>query len=202
RAQVLVATDVAARGLDMIVDLVLNAEPPTHQSGRVDTESYVHRSGRTGRAGRKGMCITLYTPRQRGGLGEIERHIGNNFAWRGAPQPNDIVDASAGAAIEDIRGVDDSVLALYKSAAEELIEEKGAVNALCAALACITGRTEAMPVRSLLSNSEGFVTVIFRSDHPIEYMAYCWTAIRRVMSSAAAGNIRGMQVRSLSVISA
>lgn len=70
-AQVLVATDVAARGLDMIVDLVLNAEPPTHQSGRVDTESYVHRSGRTGRAGRKGMCITLYTPRQRGGLGEI-----------------------------------------------------------------------------------------------------------------------------------
>lgn len=65
------ATDVAARGLDMIVDLVLNAEPPSHQSGRVDTESYVHRSGRTGRAGRKGMCITLYTPRQRGGLGEI-----------------------------------------------------------------------------------------------------------------------------------
>ncbi|CAN0087863.1 unnamed protein product, partial [Laminaria digitata] len=69
--KVLVATDVAARGLDMIVDLVLNSEPPSHQSGRVDTESYVHRSGRTGRAGRKGMCITLYTPRQRGGLGEI-----------------------------------------------------------------------------------------------------------------------------------
>lgn len=77
----------------------------------------------------------------------------------------------------------------------QLIEEKGAVNALCAALACITGRTEAMPVRSLLSNSEGHVTVIFRSDHPIEYMAYCWTAIRRVLPSAAADNIRGMQVR-------
>lgn len=69
--QVLVATDVAARGLDMIVDLVLNAEPPSHQSGRVDTEAYVHRSGRTGRAGRKGICVTLYTPKQRGGLGEI-----------------------------------------------------------------------------------------------------------------------------------
>lgn len=68
------------------------------------------------------------------------------------------------------------------------------MNALCAALACITGRTEAMPVRSLLSNSEGFVTLIFKSDHPIEYMAYCWTAIRRVLSSAAADNIRGMQV--------
>lgn len=68
------------------------------------------------------------------------------------------------------------------------------MNALCAALACITGRTEAMPVRSLLSNSEGHVTVVFKSDHPIEYMAYCWTAIRRVLPSAAVDNIRGMQV--------
>lgn len=59
----------------MIVDLVLNAEPPSHQSGRVDTEAYVHRSGRTGRAGRKGVCITLYTPRQRGSLGEIGKGI-------------------------------------------------------------------------------------------------------------------------------
>lgn len=81
--KVLVATDVAARGLDMIVDLVLNAEPPTHQSGRVDTESYVHRSGRTGRAGRKGMCITLYTPRQRGGLGEIGERLW--VPWMGNP---------------------------------------------------------------------------------------------------------------------
>ena len=41
--QVLVATDVAARGLDMVVDLVINTEPPTTASGRVDTETYVHR---------------------------------------------------------------------------------------------------------------------------------------------------------------
>lgn len=68
------------------------------------------------------------------------------------------------------------------------------MEALCAALACITGRTEAMPARSLLSNSDGHVTVIFRSDHPIEYMAYCWTALRRVISPAAADTIRGMQV--------
>ncbi len=44
---------MAARGLDMIVDLVINTEPPTTASGWVDTETYVHRSGRTGRAGRK-----------------------------------------------------------------------------------------------------------------------------------------------------
>ncbi len=67
------------------------------------------------------------------------------------------------------------------------------MTALCAALACITGRAEAMLVRSLLSNSEGHVTVIFRRDHPIENMAYCWTAIRRMLPSAAVDNIRGMQ---------
>ncbi|CAM9259489.1 unnamed protein product [Ascophyllum nodosum] len=204
--KVLVATDVAARGLDMIVDLVLNSEPPSHQSGRVDTESYVHRSGRTGRAGRKGMCITLYTPRQRGGLGEIERHIGNAFSWRGAPQPDDIVNASAGAAMEDIRAVEEGVVAVYllplhlnpppppRRPAIQLIEEKGAVDALSAALACITGQTELMPTRSLLSNSEGFVTVAFKSDRPIEYMAYCWSALRRVVSAEAVDSVRGMQM--------
>lgn len=56
--RVLVATDVAARGLDMSVDLVVQVKPPTKMSGKVDVESYVHRSGRTGRAGKSGICIT------------------------------------------------------------------------------------------------------------------------------------------------
>lgn len=53
--QILVATDVASRGLDIpLVDLVVQIEPPK------DVESYIHRSGRTARAGRSGVCITLY----------------------------------------------------------------------------------------------------------------------------------------------
>lgn len=52
---VLVATDVASRGLDIPnVDLVIQVEPPK------DVETYIHRSGRTARAGRIGTCITLY----------------------------------------------------------------------------------------------------------------------------------------------
>lgn len=43
----------------------------TTQSGRVDKEPYVHRSGRTGNAGRKGVCVKLYTPRQRRGVDEV-----------------------------------------------------------------------------------------------------------------------------------
>lgn len=56
---VLVATDVASRGLDIpSVDLVIQVEPPK------DAETYIHRSGRTARAGRSGTCITFYTHKQ------------------------------------------------------------------------------------------------------------------------------------------
>src|SRR5690606_17256418 len=64
----LVATDVAARGLDVErVSHVLNYDIP------YDTESYVHRIGRTGRAGRKGEAILFVAPRERGMLRAIER---------------------------------------------------------------------------------------------------------------------------------
>lgn len=53
--KVLVATDVAARGLDVPnIDLVIQIEPPK------EVETYIHRSGRTARAGAKGVCITFY----------------------------------------------------------------------------------------------------------------------------------------------
>jgi ATP-dependent RNA helicase DeaD len=68
RIDVLVATDVAARGLDVErISHVLNYDIP------YDTESYVHRIGRTGRAGRKGEAILFVAPRERGMLRAIER---------------------------------------------------------------------------------------------------------------------------------
>ena len=77
RFRVLIATDVAARGLDMVVELVVQSKPPVKRmSGREDTETYVHRSGRTGRAGRKGICVTLVGPRDKPALQNIERATG------------------------------------------------------------------------------------------------------------------------------
>jgi ATP-dependent RNA helicase DeaD len=65
----LVATDVAARGLDIDdISHVFNFDIPQ------DAEDYVHRIGRTGRAGRKGIAVTFITPRERRGLGFIEAY--------------------------------------------------------------------------------------------------------------------------------
>lgn len=66
--KVLVATDVASRGLDIPnVDLVIQIEPPK------EVETYIHRSGRTARAGNSGVCITFYTPKTKYLIEDIER---------------------------------------------------------------------------------------------------------------------------------
>jgi ATP-dependent RNA helicase DeaD len=77
RAQVsiLVATDVAARGLDIEdVSHVINYDVP------YDAEDYVHRIGRTGRAGKTGVAITLVTPRERRWMRTIETFTGQRMA--------------------------------------------------------------------------------------------------------------------------
>ncbi len=81
RVPVLVATDVAARGLDIsTVTHVVNYDVPT------SPDTYVHRIGRTGRIGRSGRAITFVEERQKRELEAIERHIGTSIArWeRGA----------------------------------------------------------------------------------------------------------------------
>ena len=63
----LITTDVAARGLDIPeVDLVICCQPPG------DYESYIHRSGRTGRAGRNGVCVCFYKPQETNALQTLE----------------------------------------------------------------------------------------------------------------------------------
>jgi ATP-dependent RNA helicase DeaD len=84
RVPILVATDVAARGLDIsTVTHVINYDVPT------SPDTYVHRIGRTGRVGRSGRAITFVEPRQKRELEAIERHIGTSIApWeRGAVAP-------------------------------------------------------------------------------------------------------------------
>ena len=70
RHRVLVATDIAARGIDVsMIELVVNYDLPD------DTENYVHRIGRTGRAGKEGHAVTLATPTQSHDVRKIETLI-------------------------------------------------------------------------------------------------------------------------------
>jgi ATP-dependent RNA helicase DeaD len=82
---VLVATDVAARGLDVErVSHVVNYDIPT------DTESYVHRIGRTGRAGRSGDAISFVTPRERYLLRHLEKANGTPLQQMSLPSVDDV----------------------------------------------------------------------------------------------------------------
>lgn len=96
---VLVATDVAARGLDVPrISHVVNYDIPT------DTESYVHRIGRTGRAGRSGDAISFVTPRERYLLRHIEKAVGQPLQPMSLPSVED-VNASR------LSGFDDAITA-------------------------------------------------------------------------------------------
>lgn len=85
RTQILVATDVAARGLD-VNDLthVINYGLPD------DVENYTHRSGRTGRAGKRGTSIAIIHLREKGKVRSIERIIGKKFEAGILPEPKEI----------------------------------------------------------------------------------------------------------------
>ena len=83
--QVLVATDVAARGIDVNdISHVINYHLPD------DTESYTHRSGRTARAGKFGISIAFITPRERGKISSIEKHIKTNFHFEEIPSGKEV----------------------------------------------------------------------------------------------------------------
>ncbi|KRF34629.1 DEAD/DEAH box helicase [Nocardioides sp. Soil805] len=85
KLDILVATDVAARGLDVErISHVINYDIPT------DTESYVHRIGRTGRAGRKGDSIAFVTPREKHLLRAIEKATRQPLTQMSIPTIEDI----------------------------------------------------------------------------------------------------------------
>ncbi|MBW6498673.1 MAG: DEAD/DEAH box helicase [Bacteroidales bacterium] len=83
--QLLIATDVAARGLD-VDDLthIVNFDLPD------DIEAYTHRSGRTGRANKKGISIALVSPRERTQLQQIQRKLKTNFKTATVPSGQEI----------------------------------------------------------------------------------------------------------------
>uniref|UniRef100_A0A8C4Y9R8 RNA helicase n=1 Tax=Gopherus evgoodei TaxID=1825980 RepID=A0A8C4Y9R8_9SAUR len=170
--KVLVATNVAARGLDIPeVDLVVQSSPPK------DVESYIHRSGRTGRAGRTGMCVCFYQRKEESQLRHVEQKAGITFKRIGVPTATDIIKASSKDAIRCLDSVPQTAIDYFKESAQGLIEEKGAVEALAAALAHISGATS-IEQRSLLNSDVGFVTMTLQCSEEINNINYAWRGLR------------------------
>ena len=104
-AELLIATDVAARGLDVdTLTHVVNYDVPSA------AESYVHRIGRVGRAGREGVAITLAEPRERRGLENIERLTKQKFEIAKVPTVSDLrerqIELTVAAVREALTAVD------------------------------------------------------------------------------------------------
>ncbi len=128
--ELLVATDVAARGLDVEnVTHVINYDMPQ------DPESYVHRIGRTGRAGKRGLAITLVTPREFKLLKQIERETGAKMTARDVPSLADVAERQAEMWRNRIvEAIQEGGLGHYRAILGNIVDEYDPIDIACALL--------------------------------------------------------------------
>ena len=188
KVKCLVATDVASRGLDIpSVDLVIQSEPPK------DIDSYIHRAGRTARAGRSGTCITLYTRYTECLLERIEQKAKIKIKRIGAPQKKDIIEASIRDTYKSLMTIDDSMIKLFTEDAKKLIEEFGTENAVARLLAFVSGHTKHMKSRSLLCGAEGWITYSIKWKNKFQHVGYVWGFFKRMLKDEIKAKIRGLR---------
>ncbi|MGM0125440.1 DEAD-box ATP dependent DNA helicase [Enterococcus sp. AZ194] len=155
---ILVATDVAARGLDISgVTHVYNYDIPQ------DPESYVHRIGRTGRAGKGGMSVTFVTPNEMSYLHVIENLTKKRMTPLRPPSEKEAFKGQLGAALEEVETkLEENGLDKYLSAADDLLEKYEAQDLAALLLKTISkDPSDAVPVkitpeRPLPANKKGF----------------------------------------------
>ncbi|RYD03703.1 hypothetical protein N752_18315 [Desulforamulus aquiferis] len=141
--EVLVATDVAARGLDISgVTHVYNFDIPQ------DPESYVHRIGRTGRAGNTGMAVTLVTPRELGHLRSIEAITKRKIDRHPVPTIKEAIEGQQRITVDKLlRVIEEGELQYYKGLAEDLLLDNDSVTLVSAALKMLTRESDKTPVK-------------------------------------------------------
>lgn len=159
---ILVATDVAARGLDINdVEMVVHYDLPQN------SEAYLHRSGRTGRAGKTGISIAMFQYHDIPQLKDLSKHTKSSFKMVSAPTVEELVKASTRQAEVRLQMVEEDVGRYFEETAKDLIEKEG-TQALAKALAALSGLTEAPAPRSSLTYEEGLMTCQLKSSRPFE----------------------------------
>jgi ATP-dependent RNA helicase DeaD len=148
---VLIGTNVAARGLDIPeVDLVIHYRIPS------ESEAYQHRSGRTGRAGRKGTVVLLYGPKETRELALLERNVSRRFQRGTAPTSEQIQDVKLATLLNNAKAQSKKNKSFWNDVATDLIAKQD-IDTLSGLFAMLLGGAPA--ARSLLTGEEGWVTL-------------------------------------------
>ena len=142
RIEILVATDVAARGLDISdVSHIYNFDIPQ------DPESYVHRIGRTGRAGKTGVAISFITPRELSHLKQIERVTKSKIKRLALPSHDEARRGQQQLAVQKlVSTIEDKDLKEYRETATELLADHDSLSIVAAALSLMTKERRQAPV--------------------------------------------------------
>ena len=155
---VLVCTDVAARGLDIAdVDLVLSFRPPS------DDAQYVHRAGRTGRSGRRGTSVVMYSTSERNSVNDISSACGVSFERRPCPSPTEMKRIFVDAFVEQARSQFSPPGSLTEFVRELSDSDKSKLAGLClqGLLGEKTGLDMSPPDRSILTGEIGMTPILF-----------------------------------------
>ena len=110
----------------------------------------MHRSGRTGRAGKEGSAILMFTNNERRKIRSIERDVGCNFEFISPPAVEQVLESSADQVIATLGGVHPGSVEFFTPTAQKLIDEHG-TSALAAAIAQLSGFSRPPSSRSLIS---------------------------------------------------
>jgi ATP-dependent RNA helicase DDX21 len=177
----LVATDVAARGLHVDnIELVIQLEPPK------DVDTFIHRSGRTGRAGAKGINIVFINPMNAPFMKTIEAATGIKFSRVGIPQMEQLLSSKALEIVEQVfqKKPCEEDLNRCKDAAKTLLSQTTPEKAVCLLILQLAGfmekSSQAKLVYSILSGNEGYRTyhITFLTNTKIKSKNYIWQVLK------------------------
>ena len=173
--RVLVATDVAARGLDIDgLDLVVNFELP------FQPEIYIHRIGRTGRAGKVGLAVSLVGPQDRGKVKAIEAAVGEPLEREAVPRSEGDPTRAGAAKGGSARPADAPMVTLYISGGRKDKLRPGDI------LGALTGEAGGLPGADV-----GKIEIHER----FSYVAVARGSASRAIERLAAGRIKGKKFK-------
>ena len=113
----------------------------------------MHRSGRTGRAGKEGRAILMFTSSQRRTVKSLERDVGSRFDFISPPSIEEVLGSSAEQVVATLGGVHPESISYFTPTAQQLMDEQG-VDALAAALAQLSGFSRPPSSRSLITHEQ------------------------------------------------